>query len=817
MTNAGEIRGLARSTILLLAALAPLGAVAGELAGRVVDTNGAAVPGAHVVARSGAAISSAITGDDGAFEIRVPEVAHPWRLDVAANGFVTASLEDVQSGRRVEIVLQAAARFTGEVEVTAGRADVSETPVTVTNVTRAEIERGSWGQDVPIFLSDVPSFYAYNDSGNGIGYSYFFLRGFDMTRNAVSLNGVPLNDAHSHSVFFIDLADFLATTGDIQVQRGVGTTLYGGSAIGGSVDLETRAPLPERRLRVSAGAGSWGTRKIDGEYDTGLGDNGWSATFRWSKVDTDGYRDQSWVEMWNYFATVEHAGERSSTRIVAFGGPERTHLAYEGVPKQYIDGEVTGDSRRDRRFNPLTYPNEVDEFFQPHWQLIHALELSDAVTLQNTLYYFQGNGFYEQYKTGAYLPAYDLEPFPGPGGGLVDTSDLVRRRHVDEWDLGWIPHLQWDQGDGRGTLEAGVALRLHHGRHWGETTWAQTYPPDTPPNHRYYDYRLGKRTAQPFVQETWRFDPRFTLLAGVTYTSHRYEMSKDRLKGVDLTETFSYALPRLGLTYKPAAGWNVYANVSRGGREPAFRDIYDPQDYWFGDPLDLKPEKLTDWELGARHDWAHGYARFNLYYLDFSNAIVWAGGLDNNGVPVTANGAETTHKGAELELAWNPRPRWGARLALSAVNATIDRFVEFDYEGGSVDYSGNTLAGVPESLGSLELVGGVGAVDATLTLRHVGRFYLDNTEDMRKHPAARQVPDYVHRINDPYTTADLAFQMDLGKRVASALGAKRAALDLRANNLFDSLYTSFGYFDGEQPVWIPAATRTFFAGLSCDW
>jgi hypothetical protein len=124
---------------------------------------------------------------------------------------------------------------------------------------------------------------------------------------------------------------------------------------------------------------------------------------------------------------------------------------------------------------------------------------------------------------------------------------------------------------------------------------------------------------------------------------------------------------------------------------------------------------------------------------------------------------------------------------------------------------------VPENLGSLELVGGVGAVDATLTLRHVGRFYLDNTEDLRKDPAARQAPGYVHRVNDPYTTADLAFQVDLGTRVARALGAKRAALDLRANNLLDSLYTSFGYFDGEQPVWIPAATRTFMAGVLFDW
>ena len=71
-----------------------------------------------------------------------------------------------------------------------------------------------------------------------------------------------------------------------------------------------------------------------------------------------------------------------------------------------------------------------------------------------------------------------------------------------------------------------------------------------------------------------------TLLAGLTWTSHRYEMGEDRLKGVEVDETYSYLLPRLGLTFRPGPGWSLFANVSRGGREPAFRDIYDPQSYW---------------------------------------------------------------------------------------------------------------------------------------------------------------------------------------------------------------------------------------------
>ncbi len=809
---------LAVATVVL--SLCTGAAFAAELRGRLIGSGSRSPIEQASIRMTADGISvDAATDNSGSFVLEVPEPTPATvRILVSATGYqpLEVVLDELPDTLMLELD-PAPAVFRSTIDVTGLRATAGETPVTFSTIDREEIDRRYWAQDVPIFLEQAPGFYAYNDSGNGIGYSYYFLRGFDMRRTAVSLNGVPLNDAHSHSVFFVDLADFLSTTDEIQVQRGVGTNLYGGSAIGGSVNLRTRPPLGERRLRVTALGGSYGTGRFGLEFDSGLIDDRWAVSARYSKVSSDGYRDRSWTDAWNYFLSVIRYGDKTSLRVNLFGGPEETHLAYVGIPRSVLDGDITGDERVDRRFNPLTYSNEVDRFFQPHYQIIHSWQIDPSLVWQNTFFLFEGDGYFQQFGADQWMPAYGLDPVELPDGATVDTTDLVTRREVDEWDAGWIPNLEWRHAGGRGSLQVGAAIRLHSGRHWGFVQWAQTYPPGLPPDQRYYDYRLDKQTIQPFVQETWSFSELWTALAGLTWTSHRYEMHDDRLLGVGLEESFSFLLPRIGVSFRPADGLSLFANFSRGGREPAFRDIYDPQSFWSPPPLDLDPEELTDSELGATYEWTTGRASVTLYYLDFDNAIVWAGGLDNNGDPVTANGAVTEHRGVEVDVEWNPVGAFGGRLNLAWSNNEIVEFTEFDFAGNPVEHSGNRLPASPEWLAGLELHGGVGALRGTLAVRFVDDFFLDNTEDMRKFPEIRDDPDYIHRVNDGFTSVDLGLEIDLGRQIVGVVGARQARVRIRVNNLTDELYTTFGYFDGTEPVWIPAATRNAYAGLVIDW
>jgi len=789
------------------------------LSGTIHSIDGMPVAEADIRLYSGQETFTTTSDSKGKFTLIVEKTLDfPVRIHASAPGFETLEILIEHQDSALELILSPSGIFHKTLEITGSRADSGHTPVPSSTIDADEIKKKDWGQDLPLLLEGTPGFYAYNDNGNGMGYSYFFLRGFDMRRNSVMLNGVPLNDAASHAVYFVDLNSFAETTGEIQIQRGTGRYLYGGSAIGGSVNIETRTPLNEERLRLAMMGGSWNTRRFSVEFDTGLINREWAATFRYSKSTSDGYRDQSWLDAWNYFATIEHYGKNSTTRLILFGGPERTHLAYEGVTRAYLEGEITGNRRRDRRANPLTYPGEIDDFFQPHYQLIDTREIRPGLLVQNTLYYFEGNGFFKQYKHDRWMPEYDLEPFPGSDGSLIDTTDLVRKREVDEWDGGWIPSIEWTHAAGRGHLQAGIALRLHSSRHTGKTVWAQYYPPDLPPDHPYYDYHLEKQTVQPFIEENWKIRPGLDLLAGLSWNSHHYRMDRDKRKGMHFDRSYSSLLPRLGLNWTPRDNLSFYASISRGTREPAFRDIYDPQDYWFPEhPLDLEQEELIDYEIGATASSKNLSARLNLFLLDFDNEIVWAGGIDEDGLPVTANGARTTHHGAEVEVRYHPVSRFAARLTASYNHAVFDQFTEYDWDGNALDHSGNHIAGTPEWMGSLELNAGWGPADFMLTINSTGRFFLDNTEDNRKNPEVPAQPGYIHRINPSYTMVGLAARIDLGRSCADLAAAEKISLDLRVTNVLDTLATSFGYVWGPEPTWIPIATRSFYAGLVIDW
>jgi outer membrane receptor protein involved in Fe transport len=335
-----------------------------------------------------------------------------------------------------------------------------------------------------------------------------------------------------------------------------------------------------------------------------------------------------------------------------------------------------------------------------------------------------------------------------------------------------------------------------------------------PPDHRYYDYQVAKRSADLLGTAAWKASDRLSVTLGLEAAQQRYQLSHDKLKGVAFTDAFDFLMPRLGALYRLDRGTDLYFNVARGMHEPAFRTIYDPEDF-YGERVNLRPEDVWDWEAGVttrHHDWR---AKANVFFMNFGNEIVYAGRLDSSGAPIYGNGARSRHQGVEVDASADPLPNLGFDAALTLSDNTFVAYHDYNADGSVNVYDGNVLGGYPNVLASLTARVKIGATGLALIGRYVGRLFLDNTEDNRRDPALRQTPGYVPLINPAFTVVDASLRTPLPRRLVSTLGLGRLDLEVHVNNVLDRYYTVFGYIgDDGSPVFIPAATRNVFVGFA---
>jgi len=130
------------------------------------------------------------------------------------------------------------------------------------------------------------------------------------------------------------------------VQRGGGLTSYGPPAIGGTINLSTTNFVNQRGIKLYAGGGfqefggksndiSQNISKFSIEASSGYVDK-YAFYARLSRINSFGYRDQSWVKMNSYFLSAARFDKNITTQINVFGGPISDGLSYTGIPKQYI-------------------------------------------------------------------------------------------------------------------------------------------------------------------------------------------------------------------------------------------------------------------------------------------------------------------------------------------------------------------------------------------------------------------------------------------------------------------------------------------------
>ena len=127
----------------------------------------------------------------------------------------------------------------------------------------------------------------------------------------------------------------------------------------------------------------------------------------------------------SYFLQGTYSKGNTLIKALTFGGHEKTYQSWSGVSKEQL--------LENRRQNPYTYENEIDNYKQDHYQFHWNQKLNQKWSTNLGLNYTYGRGYFEQFREDDAIDTYggivvsDIDE----QGNKTGTTDLIRRRWLD--------------------------------------------------------------------------------------------------------------------------------------------------------------------------------------------------------------------------------------------------------------------------------------------------------------------------------------------------------------------------------------------------
>jgi iron complex outermembrane receptor protein len=726
----------------------------------------------------------------------------------------------ITADQTLDILLKEETIMGDEVLISAIRAK-ENTPVAFATVEKSDIEKQNMGQDIPYMISLTPSFVATSDAGTGVGYTNFRIRGTDLNRINVTINGIPMNDAESHGTWWVDIPDLAASTDNIQVQRGVGTSTNGAAAFGATINLQTMAVNKEAYAQYSTSAGSFGTLRNSVGVGTGLLKNKFAFDARLSKVSSDGFIDRASSDLKSFFVSGGYFTDNTILKVNVFSGLEDTYQAWNGVPSVRLNNDLAGMQRYadhylysqkqvdemiasdSRTYNLYTYENEIDHYQQDHFQAMFSHKLNEFLNVNASLFYTPGKGYYEQYKEGQSLKDYLITP-PVYNGVTVEESDLIRRKWLDNdfYGMTFSANQKAESTD----FTFGGGYNVYDGNHYGKVIWARNAA-NSEINHEWYRGTGLKKDFNLFAKYSYELSEGLNLFADFQYRKIDYDIdgTDDDLRNLKQTHKFEFFNPKVGVFYQVNEKQNLYASFARANREP------NRDNYVDADPQGKQPtyETLNDFEAGYKYTSSKFSLGANAYYMMYNNQLIMTGEINDVGAPIMVNVEDSYRAGIELMAGakLTQKLKWDVNLTLS--QNKIKNFSEFvdDWDnGGQIENKLGTtdIAFSPDVIANSQLSWmAVKGMNISLQSYAISKQFIDNTSSN-------------DRKLDGYFLNNVIMSYSLPQKFV-----KECNLRLMVNNLFNTRYENnawvYSYhYEGQrfaQDGYFPQAGIHFLAGI----
>lgn len=718
-----------------------------------------------------------------------------------------------------------------QIQVTATRAGAT-TPVAHTEISKEQLSKINFGQDIPFLLTLTPSVVATSDAGAGIGYTSVRIRGVDASRINVTSNGVPLNDAESHSLFWVNMPDFASSVEDIQVQRGVGTSTNGSGAFGGSINMQTESLSKDRYAEASFSYGSFNTHKEYVKVNTGLIGGHWAFGARLSNLHSDGYIDRAFTDQTSYFAQGGYYGKNTVVKFMTFGGTEKTYHAWNGISASQLAenrrynscGEIK-DIVRDADGLPVLNPDgspktavtgfyndQTDNYVQTHYNLILNQRIGLQWNFNATLHFTKGDGFYNEYKNAATLTEYELKPWlaadPEKEGyaddnGYVKKSNLIRRKMMDNGFGGGV--FSFNYSGERLSAYFGGAANRYDGDHFGKAMWVKNYVGDLAPEHEYYRNHSIKDDANIFARANYEVTRGLSIYGDLQYRyiHHTIKGVGDKWNWIDNTRqmlnvdrTYNFFNPKAGLFYEINKHHSAYASFAVAHKEPTRNNFTDAI---FG--TTPKSERLFDYEFGYTFRSKIFTSSINLYYMDYKDQLVLTGKVNDIGEPLSDNVAKSYRAGIELTagvqitkwLRWDLNATFSRNRILDYTEYVddyiVNQFGDWEMTGTqtSVNYKDTEISFSPSVIAGSLITATVGNFSASLQTQYVSSQYVTNSMQNGVKSADGNWKLDPLKL-DAYCVSNLRLNYTFNLPAMKFIN-----VGLAVNNIFNKMYSSNGY------------------------
>ena len=832
--------------LLFVAVLFMSASVLGQskITGEVVDETNQPLPGASVVVKG--TTNGTSTDFDGKFTLQAG--ADSGTIVISFIGFQSKEVSFSSSKTNLGVIQLAEDASLDEIIVTATSFAIDrKTPVAVSTIKAADIERKLGSQEFPEVLKSTPGVYA-TKSGGGFGDGRINVRGFQSENVAVMINGVPVNDMENGRVYWSNWAGLSDVTSAMQVQRGLGASKVAVPSIGGTINILSKTSDIEKGGNIVASTGNDGYQKYGFTLSTGLMDSGLAATVSFAKIEGEGYIDGTQFKGFNYFVNLsKEINENHKLSFTSFGAPQR-----HGQRQNMSTIDTYRNAESGNRFNPdWGYKNgqvthiEDNFYHKSQTSLNHYWTMSDESSLSTAVYASFGTGggggtagtnrdLFGVRIGGSDQPV-DLDnivEINRANGALGSEAILRASRNDHEW-FGVLSTFKTKVTD-KLDLIAGLDWRTYTGKHFREVTdllGGQFYYDDNNVNNPNAALSVGDKMGYNndgkvgwlgfFGQLEYGTDNFNAFVStSIQKTSYQrieyflYDLSTEAGRDLATTDKINlngYSI-KGGANYKLDDVQNVFANIGYFERPAIFTAVFNGYNNTKIN-ADAENEKIFSMELGYGLRGEKFAANVNLYRTQWNDRTFTRNirATEPGAEDYTANllGVNALHQGVEFDFTYKYSDKLNFTGMLSLGDWKWDNDLDdvpvFDEDQNEVDRLSLPIKGLKVS-NSAQTTAALGMLykfwdktSFTLDYNYFADLY-----------ARIDVLSYANASTRPTDSwkAPNYSTMDASLRHGFNVGEFDTTLTLRVNNLFDTEYVADA-IDASNPLVFFGFGRTF--------